>query len=224
MTLIIAAPGKDFVIIAADSRGVIDFGSGRAEVNTHKKIAQLTKYVSVLMYGSSEEGNQLVEKYKEQLDPKLEYVDKVAEDFCNFCRNEERALADVPKNPDSYVSFGFLVCGIKIKKGKYTPLVYSLHNDDGFRLGLCKPFAIKGKPLIAYYLFARDYTDDMPVNKLCTLVAQSVYDTMQIDGDVGGQIRISIIDSEGTRELSDADVNEHYKTWTLKKLEEIIQA
>ncbi len=223
MTLVIAAPGKDFIVLGADSRGVIDFGAGRIEVNTHKKLIQLTKYVSVLMYGSSEEGNQLVEKYREQINPKLEHVDKVAQDFCKFCQNEERAIADVPKNPESYVSFGFLVCGLKVKDGKCSPLIYSLHNDNGFRLGLCKPFAILGKPLIAHYLFAKEYVDDMTVEKLCILVAQSIYDTMQIDGDVGGQIRISIIDSEGARELSDTDVNSQYETWSLKKLKKIME-
>jgi 20S proteasome alpha/beta subunit len=223
MTLVIAAPGKDFVILGADSRGVIDVGSGRAEINNCRKIIQITEYASILMYGASEAGNQLVEKYKAQIDPKLQDVTPIAEDFCRFCQNEERAIADVPKHPDSWVSFGFLVCGLKIKNKKTIPLIYNLRNFDGFRLGLCKPFAIKGKPLIAYYFFARDYREDMTLNEMCKLVAQSIYDTMQIDGDVGGPIRMLIIDSDGTRELPDSDVQNYLETWNLKNLKRIIQ-
>lgn len=233
MTLVIAAPGKDFVILGADSRGVADVGSGRAEINICRKIIQITKHTSIMMYGASEAGNQLVEKYKNQIKPKLQDVSSIAEDFCRFCQNEERAIADVPKHPDAWVSFGFLVCGIriknkktknkKIKNRKIVPLIYNLRNFDGFRLGLCKPFAIKGKPLIAYFFFARDYREDMSFNEMGKLVAQSIYDTMQIDGDVGGSIRMVIIDSDGTREIPDSDVQNYIETWAVRNLQRIIE-
>lgn len=222
MTLVIAAPGKDFVILGADSRGVIDVGSGRAEINVYKKIIQVTKYASIQIFGSSEVGNQLVEKYKEQISPKLLNVNSVAEDFCKFCQEEERAIANVPRDPDYPISFGFLVSGLKIKSGNVTPLIYTLQNLTGFRLGLCKPYAIRGKPLIAHYLFAKNYVDEMTINDLCELVAQSIYDTMQIDGDVGGQIRMSIIDVDGTREIPDSDVSTYVETWDLRNLRRIM--
>ncbi len=223
MTLVIAAPGKDFVILGADSRGVVDVGSGRAEINICRKIIQITNYTSILMYGASEAGNQLVEKYKDQINPKLQDVTSIAEDFCKFCQNEERAIANVPKHPDSWISFGFLVCGIKFKNKIPIPLIYNLRNFDGFRLGLCKPFALKGKPLIAYFFFGRDYREDMSLLELCKLVAQSIYDTMQIDGDVGGSIKMAIIDSDGTREISDTDVKNYVETWAVRNLQRIMQ-
>jgi 20S proteasome alpha/beta subunit len=222
MTLVIAAPGTDFVVLGADSRGVIEVGSGRAEINVYQKIIQITKYASIQMFGASEEGNQLVEKYKEQISPKLQDVSSVAENFCKFCQDEERAIADVPKHPNSWVSFGFLVSGLKTKGDKFTPLIYKLGNYNGFRLGLCKPYAIRGKPLIAYYLFSKDYRADMTINEMCKLVAQSLYDTMQIDGDVGGPIRMAIIDSDGTREIPDSDINTYFETWDLRNLRRII--
>jgi len=222
LTLIIAVPGEDFVIVGADSRGVNDFGSGRVETNIHRKIVRITKYASILMYGSAEECNQLVEKYREQLNPELEDVKSVAEDFCRFCQDEERVIADVPRHPDSWTSFGFIVCGIKIRDGSAVPLIYNLRNYNGFRLGLCTPYAIKGKPLIAHYLFARDYRNEMTVNELCKLTAQAIFDTMQIDGDVGGPIRMAIIDSDGTREVSDSDVNNYVETWHYRNLQRII--
>jgi 20S proteasome alpha/beta subunit len=222
MTLVIAALGKDFVILGADSRGVVDVGNARAEINVYKKIIPVTKYVAIQVFGSSEEGSQLVEKYKEQINPILQSVDKVAEDFCKFCQKEEITLAKVPKDPNYRVSFGFLVSGIKIKNKIVTPLIYAFHNLAGFRLGLCRPYAIRGKPLIAYYLFAKDYKDELTINELCELVAQSLYDTMQIDGDVGGQIRMAIIDADGLREIPDSDVNNYVETWDLRNLRKIM--
>lgn len=221
MTLVIAVPGKDFVVLGADSRGVIEVGSGRADLNNCQKIIQITKYVSFLMFGASEEGNQLVEKYKAQIDPAIEDVKSVAEDFCKFCQEEERSLMDVPMT-DSVSNFGFLVCGLRIKDGQVTPMLYTLRNGNGFRLGLCKPYAIKGKPMIAHYLFSKDFKDEMTVDEACKLVAQSIYDTMQIDGDVGGPIRITVIDSEGTRNIQDSDVQDYVETWTLRNLQKVM--
>lgn len=222
MTLVIAALGRDFAILGADSRGVIDAGIGRAEINIYQKTVQITKYVSIQLYGDAEEGSQLVEKYKGQMKRKLKSVDLVAEDFSRFCQNEERAIADVPKDPDYKISFGFLISGLNFKNGKGTPQIYNMRNLTGFRLGRCKHFAVHGKPLIALYLFSMYYQNDMTINDLSKLVAQSIYDTMHIDGDVGGPIRISIIDSDGTRELSDADVNALVETWDLRNLKRIM--
>jgi hypothetical protein len=174
MTLVIDAPGKDFLILGADSRGVIDFGSGRTEINIHKKIIKITEHVSIMLYGNSEAGKHLIEKYKSDMNPELQDVRQIADDFCNFCRNEERAIADVPRHPDSWTLFGFLICGIRIEGDKATPLIFTLCNYDGFRLGLCTPFAIKGKIFIAYYLFAKNFNEDMSVNDLSKLVAQSM--------------------------------------------------
>ena len=222
MTLVIAALGKDFVILGADSRGVIDAGLGRAEINIYQKTIQITKYASIQLYGHAEEGSQLVEKYKAQIKRRLQSVDLVAEDFCKFCQDEERAIADVPKDPAFRISFGFLVSGLRIKNGKGTPQIYNLRNLTGFRLGLCRPYAIRGKTLIAHYLFSMYYRNDMTINDLCKVVAQSIYDTMHIDGDVGGPIRMTIIDSGGTRELSDSDVNAYIETWDLRNLRRIM--
>jgi len=224
MTLVIAAPGKDFVVLGADSRGVIQTETARVEINTMKKLIPITKYTAILMYGASEEGNQLVEKYKTTIKKDLEEATAVAEDFCEFCREEERKLADVPKHPNAWSWFGFIVCGLNKIGDKYSaPLLYNLHNLNGFRLGLCKPYAIKGKPLIAYYLFAKEYRDDMTVDELCKLVAQSIYDTLCIDGDVGGSIKLAIIDADGLREISDSDTRDYIETWQLKDLRRIME-
>lgn len=223
MTLVVAAPGQDFLVLGADSRGVVESGGARVEINIMTKITPVTKYTAILMYGASEAGNQLVEKYKAGINPDLEGVTEVAENFCDFCQNEERKIKDVPRHPEyGWPLFGFLVCGLDKKDEKYRiPLIYTLKSYTGFRLGLCKPFAIEGKPWIAYYLFAKNYREDKTVNELCTLVAQSLYDTICIDGDVGGTIKLAIIDAEGLRELSDSDVRDCIEVWEFKDLKRI---
>jgi len=80
-------------------------------------------------------------------------------------------------------------------------------------LGSPEPFAIAGKPFIALYLFAQRYHENMPLDDLCELVAQSIYDTICIDGDVGGKIRISTIDPDEYHESLDRDVRRSIRQW-----------
>lgn len=227
VTLVIAAPGKDFMVLGADSTGVIDSVGARIEISILRKLIPVSKYTAILMYGGSEAANQLVEKYKASIEKegkKLEEVSLISEDFCEFCREEEKKLLGVPKHPESFTYFGFLVCGLdKIGEKFSKPMIYHLTNYDGFRLGLCKPYAIEGKPIIGLYLFAKNYREDMTVDELCKLVARSIYDTMCIDSDVGGKIRIAVIDSDGLRELPDSDVTDSYETWQLRKLRRIME-
>jgi 20S proteasome alpha/beta subunit len=224
LTLVIAAPGNDFIVLGADSRGVIETGGSRVEINIMRKLIPLTKYTAILIYGAAEEGNQLVEKYKSRIKSELEGACAVAEDFCKFCQNEEIQVASVPKHPDYSPFFGFIVCGLEKKNEQYSvPSLYNLHNYSGFRLGLCRPYAIQGKPIIAHYLFARSFKEDMTVDELCKLVAQSIYDTTRVDGDVGGAIRLAIIDHDGLREISDSDIRNYIETWELKDLKRIME-
>jgi 20S proteasome alpha/beta subunit len=87
---------------------------------------------------------------------------------------------------------------------------------------LSKPYAIEGKPLIAHYLFTKDFKNNMTIDELCKLVSQSIYDTMAIDGDVGGKIRLAIIDDEGIRELSDSDTKNYINEWQNKNTVRIL--
>jgi 20S proteasome alpha/beta subunit len=224
MTLVIAVPGKEFIVLGADSRAVIDSGVARVEINTVNKIIPITEYAAVLTYGSSEAANQLVEKFKSKKVKKLKWTRDVAENFCDFCRREEKKLAGVPRHPDSFDDiFGFIVAGLDKTDDKYEASAYNLCSFDGFRLGLCKPYAIKGKPLIALYIFVKKFYEDMTVNELCKLVAQSIYDTERIDGDVGGPIKLAVIDLDGLREISSQDIMNLVETWELENLKRIME-
>lgn len=227
MTLVIAAPGKtpenkNFIILGADSRGVIqDVAGNRIETNVMKKLIPVANHVGILMYGNADIGNQLVEKFKSTIKKGTDGATKIAEEFANFCRSEFKKLSGVPLV--SLPHLGFIVAGLNKEENKYnTPCLYTLRSTEGFALGMCKPYAIEGKPIIALYIFAKEYKEEMNVPDLTHLVAQAIYDTMRIDGDVGGKIKMAIIDSNGLREYEDSDIEKFYKKWEIIELEKII--
>jgi len=213
MTLVIAAQGKNFMILGTDSRGTIqDRGGTRVELNIMDKLVVISKHVAILMHGSAEYGDYLIEKFKLTLRGQNHNVSDIAEKFAETCREEGRNLMGVPS---SYLpSFGFVISGLDKKGDKYVPRSYYLTSDSGFWLRLPKHgFALEGKSMIAYYLFARKYSKDMDVDGLCTLVAQTLYDTKSVDGDVGGKIRVAIIEKDGFREYPEGDINSWIDKW-----------
>lgn len=222
MTLDIAAPGKGVIVLGVDSRGTVENGAGRVEINTMQKLIHVTKYTAVLIYGSSEATNHLVEKFISERAEGLTWVKEVADAFSEFCREEERRLAGVPRHPDSYYDiFGFIIAGLEENDEGHEAYAYNISSYDGFRLGLCRPYAIQGKPLIAHYMFAKNYEEDLTVDALCRLVAQSIYDTEQIDGDVGGTIRLAVIDSDGLREIPGHDIPDLIDSWGIDGLRKV---
>lgn len=213
MTLVIAAQGNDFVVLGTDSRGTIqDTGGTRVELNIMNKLVVISKYVAILMHGSAEYGDYLIEKFKLTLRGKIHNVSDIAEKFSEICREEGRKLIDVPST--HLPSFGFVITGLDKKSGKYVPKSYYLTSGSGFRLRIPKHgFALEGKTMIAYYLFAQKYHNDMDVDGICTLVAQTLYDTKSVDGDVGGKLRIAIIDKNGLREPPESDIDTWIDKW-----------
>jgi len=51
------------------------------------------------------------------------------------------------------------------------------------------------------------------VNAMTELVAQALYDTMNVDGDVGGDMDVMIIDGEGSRTLLKEDLPDLITAW-----------
>jgi len=86
-----------------------------------------------------------------------------------------------------------------------------MNSGSGFRLGKYPSgYGIDGKPFVAHYLFRKIYSSDLSIEEMCKLVAQSIYDTKKLDGDVGGEIRLAIIDNSGFRLVPTADVYDEY--------------
>jgi len=112
VTLVIAASGLDFMVLGADSRGTIQDESGnRVEINTVKKIIPVANHVAVLIYGQADESIYFAKRFK-FLNKTIDGVSRVAEKFAEFCRNEMQKVKDVPKHPDYFPMFGFIIAGL----------------------------------------------------------------------------------------------------------------
>jgi 20S proteasome alpha/beta subunit len=216
MTLVIAAPGPDFMIVGADSRGtIIEEGGTRVEINTVRKIIPIGEHVTILLYGATNEATYLLEQYQSTLRSQQDGVTQIAQGFRNFCREEARADAGVPVR--YFPDFGFVVAGLDRLRRRYVPKAYSLRSTSGFRLGSYQRFALAGKPMIGYYIFASYYEPDLTLNQLCKLVAVTISETQKIDGDVGGPIRMAAIEANGTREIADQDIRNYIRGWARNK-------
>ena len=197
MTLVIAAKGSDFIILGADSRGTMrDVAGNRVELNLAVKLIQITEKIAFLVYGDAHISDYLIEKFKEKITDKNKPVSVVAEEFAEFCREEVKKTKDVPRE---YIpNFGFIIAGLDFIGKIPIPRCYKLRSLDGFELGTYREdFAIAGKYIIATYLFSKEFKPDMSVEQLSSLTAKAIYDTSQIDGDVGGEIKMARIDEYG---------------------------
>ncbi len=223
MTLVIAAQGSDFLILGADSRASKQekIGGTRIEINFAVKLIQITERVGILVYGDANISDYLIEKFKEKLPTTIKNVTEIAEKFSEFCISEseksKKALISDP--PD----FGFIVAGLDKKGPLYTPRCFTLRSLQGFQLGVQKDYAIVGKDVIAFYLFTKNYQQGMIVNVLSKLVADSIRDTGDIDGDVGGAIRMARIDQNGFTEYSGDDVMDSIKGESSEAVSKLIE-
>ena len=129
-------------------------------------------------------------------------------------RQEARAVADVPKYPNYFPDYGFIIAGLDKSRGRFKiPKCYTLQSTQGFRMNYGKEgFALEGKPMLAYYLFEKHYerTDKEEPDALCELVGRTLYDTRRIDGDVGGELKMALIRPEGFDWVPDEDVQGRY--------------
>ena len=226
MTLVIAAHGSDFVVLGADSRATIESGAARVEINIMKKITPVANHAAILLSGDADVGDRLIEKFKLSLRRSDDGATPIAERFTDFCIEDAKKHAGVPAHPNYFPNFGFIIAGLDRKRGKYRiPRCYTLDSLTGFRLGLSsKGYAIEGKPWIALYQFTRNFQWGMQLDDLCKLVAQAIYDTMSIDGDVGGRIRLARIDPTGYTEIPEADINREFITsWDVERLKKLVE-
>jgi len=213
LTLVIAAPGSDFVVLGADSRITIEDAAGMSVViNVGQKLVPVTKHVAILLFGDADEGTCLVEKFKLNLAEDVDGVSDVAERLANFCRDEFKKLEHVPLT--RLPNFGFIVAGLDPTDNDYKiPRCYRLKSACGFIVGLAKPYAIDGRPFIAYYLFEKHFREKKTVDDLCQFVAQTIYDSEAIDGAVGGAIKMGIVRTSGFSEVTPEEMRGYIVSW-----------
>jgi 20S proteasome alpha/beta subunit len=224
MTLVIACSGKDFVVMGADSRVTYrDVAGNSIGMNLMDKLIPVSKHVAILLSGEAGNADELVERFKLKRRGK-DGVTNVADEFTEFCRQDARKAAGVPMHPNYFPDFSFIVAGLDKRGTKYViPRFYTLDSLAGYRLGLSRLFEIQGKPLIARYLFCKEFEPDMIVDKLCRLVARALYDTAKIDGEVGGDLKMARIEADGYHSIPGKDIQSFIEPWELGRLKEIMK-
>ena len=224
MTVVIATAGKNFVVVGADTRGVVKdkIIGDRIESDSAKKIFTVANHVMITIAGNGDVGTQLIEKFKSDVIRNTDGVTKVTNLFSKFCKNEiygtgfnyEERIPDVD----------FIITGLDKNRSKYTtPMIYTLDSVNGFAIGRRDYYAILGKFFIPYYIFRKDFKQDSDLRTLPGLVAKAIYETSQCDSDVGNKMRIFIVEEGGYRELPREDVLELYSTWDENNIRQIIE-
>jgi 20S proteasome alpha/beta subunit len=228
MTLIIAAQGENFVIVGADSRETVDVGAVRVEVNMAQKMTQLTNHALVLFCGDAGYAQNLIQKFKATIVRRHERgITQLTDMFSSFCQKEAVRTSRVPTwplhSPHSYYpNIGFILGGLDMEQGRFIkPSCYGLSSYRGYRpeLGLQADgggFVLDGKPMIARYLFAHHYRAGMNIKDLSTLVAQCLFDTARVDGDVGGRWKMAIVKAEGVTMIGHDEVEDIIDTEDLR--------
>lgn len=224
MTLIVAIEGNDHVIVGADSRGLIkDIAGNRIQMNIEEKLIPLTKYVCILIAGEADIARQLIEEFRERKLSRIKSgnVGDIAKKFSQFCKKEFKEIVDfIPATSNQFPDVDFMIAGLQKERGKFKPRLYLVRSWRAFYPERSKNFAIDGKNIVAYYLFAKNFQDNMTIDEECELVAQCIYDTIQIDGDVGGEVSMGIINNLG---FSPVDSEGYIKEWGIEKFRKIIE-
>lgn len=198
MTLIIAARGKDHIIVGSDSRAIReDRSHNRIQTNIHNKLIKLNDHNCILIAGDSEKGRYLTEEFKPKIKPKDD-IKKILKKFCKFSRKEFKNVYDY-LHPELWPEVTFILAGFeKDKTGKsINPRLFIVRSDDMFEEGEAIDNIIEGKDIIAKYLFAKRYEESMTQEETTELVFDCLYDTENIDGDAGGKYTMEIITKLG---------------------------
>lgn len=88
------------------------------------------------------------------------------------------------------------------------PKIYVLRSENLFFSGRGDNTVAEGKPFIARYILSKEYDKNYGVDEMCFLVAKTMVETISIDGDVGGKIKMARIDGKGVHPLPDNAVQE----------------
>lgn len=218
MTLIVCAKASDGMVLASDSRGT--FGDPQnltAQNDTMKKVVKLNENSVLLMSGSAEIGETIIQQIvKEVKEKDLGGVTEVME----FSRNKLKERYNQwfqnypplphPQNP-SFVRpiLGIIIGGYDLDKDK-KPIeqkIYSLMSVWDFAPMLHNyGFGLQGVPQYALYLMNRLYSPEMNINQLKHLLGYIITETATQDGKVGGPVQIAIIQLGICKELSKEEV------------------
>ncbi|MFH1391030.1 MAG: hypothetical protein ABIH20_01830 [Candidatus Diapherotrites archaeon] len=211
MTLIVCAKGIDGMVFASDSRGT--FGDPRgitARNDTMRKIFKLNNQCILLMSGSAELGETILEEIQRQISTqKLKNIDKVVECAVNKFRAKYNEW--FPQfQPNQRPMLGIIIGGYEVdkkKKQSCKPKIFSMMSPLNFAPGLHNyGFALHGVPQYALYLLNTLYSDRMKINQLKQLLAYVITETASQDGKVGGPIQMAVLKKDDCTILSRKEI------------------
>jgi len=216
MTLVISAPGKDFVVLGADSRGTLGGLTSDLIIAMDDmiKLNKISKHVGFLTFDTAPYGEMLLEEFQKKKSKRLDGTSEVCDTFRGICRERwNRWLGGV--RPEEYPSVGFMISGLdKDRKRTFTiPKTYTVHSAHGFFPALHKGFVCMGITSLANYILNKRYQKAIDQEALAALVAYSISETASIDRRVGGKIRIAIVDKDGYRERQSQEIEEWIETF-----------
>ena len=86
-------------------------------------------------------------------------------------------------------------------------------------LGTSETFITSGVDFLANYFLEKYYKKEANVEDSLKLVGQAIYDTQKINGNVGGDISLFIIDKIGARQINET---EYFIPWEDQEIQKII--
>lgn len=210
MTLVVAALGKDFIIVSADSRGT--FGDPLVAFSSYdvmEKIAVVSPHVLLQMYGAGEIGDNIVEEFKKEVKPEDDGISNILVKFSGFCLAKwQQFFTNVPFQFRPVVAYQIAGLDKNQTNGKFEkPLIYTIDSRTNFvpsfhRYG----WATGGVPMFAIYLLGRRYRSNMSIEQLSALVAYVTAETATQDLRVGGQIKMARILTNGIQEIPETEI------------------
>ena len=197
-TLVIAARGKNFVVLGADSKGILGDLDGPIVIGSRAlKITILSNHVAAATYGVAEFGENLLDQYQSTKEADLDGVTNVLESFRIFCRdkwNEWFSNFEVASQPH----LGFVVAGLDIgQSGQYdTPKMFSIESWYNFAPALHRyRHVCRGIYSLATFIMDQNYREDMDINEVISLVESTISKVAQSDPRIGLPVRIALIDT-----------------------------
>jgi 20S proteasome alpha/beta subunit len=197
---VVAAQGKNFVVLGADSKGMLGdllgpivIGSSRA-----KKVSVLSEHVAAAVYGIAEFGENLRHQFEKAKKSDLDGVTEVLEEFRGFCKAKWKEwFGDL--SFDRQPPVGFVIAGLdKNENGEYDmPRIYSIDASLDLAPALHPwRFACMGIPSLATFLMDENYREDMDVDEVANLVESTISRVAQTDPRIGLPVRMALIRPE----------------------------
>lgn len=212
MTLIVAAAGKEMIVVGVDSMGTFGYGESShivIEAPLRNKLKIVSDHVCLLIAGDIL-GESIAEEFMRKVRAeKLDGASKVFNEFRQFCIGKWKewfiSADSIPAKEKKEVEF--IIAGLD-KEGEQfkIPKIFKISSDYSFAPRVYNHgFTCCGIEFLATYILSRGLKRDMERKDLCPLIAHSISETALIDGRVGGTIRIGAIETSSTIDTIELD-------------------